>query len=424
MCDFTQGQRHGFDRDPPRQGRYLLPPEELEKRHGYAKTIEAEIKKGWLVEAEFRLRAEHVAAILTLPPRVFQPTGRLCTESYEYGGIVRSGTSCYDLEERLNRITPFCKRYLQLLGYPQVNEPTSGRQSGQACESLLERHDQHSTTSPAAMANLDAGDGADKQEACTKTGSKPKARKRNDHRRDRAEEAQCLSRDGYACVMMGTANPVACHIFPFAWNDTEEHIQQLRNLWLGGCTMLEFKAYELVRPDKLGATDKVWNMLCLDPELQMLWARGYCAFKCIGIEPVGKKEAKVILEFRWMPQTKMRFGQQMDIHGPGMRNDWNAIIEEMNLFHESGNKPPVPRDEETRVALAHCASLVSGHRVNIQMKTEDASRFKEMIEMQWMCILMAALSGAVGRPELLSNNDPDDPVMQWLQDQARWAEQE
>jgi hypothetical protein len=39
--------------------------------------------------------------------------------------------------------------------------------------------------------------------------------KLNDHVRDLAEEAKCLERDGNACVVLGTANPMASHIIPY-----------------------------------------------------------------------------------------------------------------------------------------------------------------------------------------------------------------
>lgn len=47
--------------------------------------------------------------------------------------------------------------------------------------------------------------------------------KLDDHVRDREEEAECLERDGKACVVLGTENPMVSHIIPCAWNDTKEH---------------------------------------------------------------------------------------------------------------------------------------------------------------------------------------------------------
>ncbi|KAF4943089.1 hypothetical protein FSARC_15055, partial [Fusarium sarcochroum] len=126
----------------------------------------------------------------------------------------------------------------------------------------------------------------------------------------------------------------------------------------------------------------------------------------------------VILQFRWMPQTKKRFGQKMDIRSTGPGNDWEELIAEINTFQESGNMPPVGD------GIIHAKAMLgtlpsSGQIFHVQMEEEDAFKFKDMVDVQWACILVAALCGAAGSPELLSNNDPDDSVMQWLQGQAR-----
>jgi hypothetical protein len=56
------------------------------------------------------------------------------------------------------------------------------------------------------------------------------------------------------------------------------------------------------------------------------------------------------------------------------------------------------------------------------MPTDDTKRFREVIDIQWACILFTALVGATGNPELLSIH-PGDKVMQWIQSQARRADE-
>jgi hypothetical protein len=96
------------------------------------------------------------------------------------------------------------------------------------------------------------------------------------------------------------------------------------------------------------------------------------------------------------------------------------LIDELYRFHDHGDPAPIA-NYETRLGTPtnKGATLRSGKLIYIRMKREDIYRFKDMIDMQWGCILITALSGATGSPQLLANKDSYDRVMQWVQDQAR-----
>ncbi|KAL7765620.1 hypothetical protein ACKLNR_003536 [Fusarium oxysporum f. sp. zingiberi] len=172
----------------------------------------------------------------------------------------------------------------------------------------------------------------------------------NDHVRDLVEEAKCLERDGNSCVMLGTVDPMVSHIIPYTWWDTKEHGNTTGDIKFRGPSLLSVNLlggnYYVYNQHELRGTDKLWNMICLHPDLHELWARGYCGFK--------------------------------------------------------SGKP-----------------LPSGYLIHINMQTDETKRFKEVIDIQWACILFAAFSGAAGNPELPSRQNPDDKAMQWIQSQAR-----
>lgn len=120
-----------------------------------------------------------------------------------------------------------------------------------------------------------------------------------------------------------------------------------------------------------------------------------------------------------MPRTKKCLGQEIDISGTGHGSDSRQLIDELNLFHDQGNTPPVSCEGSLRHLTRSGKPLPSGYLIHINMQTDETKRFKETIDIQWACILFAAFSGAAGNPELHSRQNPDDKAMQWIQSQAR-----
>ncbi|EMT66520.1 hypothetical protein NOF04DRAFT_22256 [Fusarium oxysporum II5] len=247
--------------------------------------------------------------------------------------------------------------------------------------------------------------------------------KLNDHVRDLVEEAKCLERDGNSCVVLGTVDPMVSHIIPYTWWDNKEHGNTTGDIKFRGPGLLSVNLLGgncyVYNPHELRGTDKVWNMICLHPDLHKLWARGYCGFKYIFTESSNENESKVTLQFRWMPRTKKRLGQEIDISGTGHGSDRRQLIDELNLFHDRGNPLPVSCEGALRHLTRSGKPLPSGYLIHINMQTDETKRFKEAIDIQWACIMFAAFSGAAGNPELPSRQNPDDKAMQWIQSQAR-----
>ncbi|EGU87743.1 hypothetical protein FOXB_01739 [Fusarium oxysporum f. sp. conglutinans Fo5176] len=174
------------------------------------------------------------------------------------------------------------------------------------------------------------------------------------HKIDFAEQTKFLARNGNACVVTGAMNPNAYHIAPFTWNDTQEHID--RTFDLG--------------PNQ---TFMVYSW----------WSKGYFAFRGLEVQSLGSNESNVILEFRWMPQTKLWFGQQIDIFNTGTRHDLEEWLDGIDQFHASGNPPPMASNElRLQATTSDGAPLCSGRLIHIRIGNEDVSRFKDMIGMQ------------------------------------------
>ncbi|KAF5966005.1 hypothetical protein FBULB1_11932 [Fusarium bulbicola] len=375
---------------------HLLCTDELEKRQKIAIQLENYIQRE---VSGFRVRAEDVSTILTAPVEHFEPGRVFSVYRFEHNGITYHPTSAFYIKRYLDDIAPLCKHYLVHQGEENTIDPTTGQRVTQISKLSPELQDHVPTRSgtPASDSESDP--------YMSSTWDTPIFRtnlKLDDHVRDREEEAKCLERDGKTCVVLGTANPMVSHIIPYTWNNTKEHNNttgdiKMRAPGLFRANINGATSY-VCNPHELGGTDKVWNMMCLHPELHKLWAKVYCAFKHIYTERCDENKSKVTLQFRWMPQIKKRLGQEIDIHGTGPGSDWQQWIEELNVFHRQGSPPPAPCEEALRHLTESGEPLLSGYLINIQMPTDETKRFEEVIDIQWACILFTALVGATGNP--------------------------
>lgn len=124
--------------------------------------------------------------------------------------------------------------------------------------------------------------------------------------RNQAMRESAKHYDSYRCVVTGSADPHCCHIIPFLWNSTLEHLQI--------AISLEGVMSYFFRPDdpmllgilssRLGASDETWNIICLSPQLNTWWRHAYFGLKYLGHEDnkeTGMSTAE--LQFVWMPHS-------------------------------------------------------------------------------------------------------------------------
>ncbi|KAF5605725.1 hypothetical protein FPANT_1128 [Fusarium pseudoanthophilum] len=399
---------------------HLLCIDELGKRREIAIQLESYIE---LNVSGFRLCAEDVSTILMAPIEHFESGQVFSVHRFQRNGVTYYPPLAYYMKRHLEGIAPLCKHYLVHRGKENRIDPTPGQ-----CVTKISKPSPELQDHVPAKSETSESD-SESDPDMTFTWDTPIFRtnlKLDDHVRDREEEAKCLERDGKACVVLGTENPRVSHIIPYTWNDTKEHNNTTGDIKMRAPGLFRLNingaASYVCNPHELGGTDKVWNMMCLHPELHKLWAKGYCAFKHICTEHCDEDKSKVTLQFRWMPQIKKRLGQEIDVRGTGPGSDWQQRIEELNAFHSQGNPPPAPCQEALRHLTVFGDPLLSGQLIHIHMPTDDTKRFGEVIDIQWACILFTALVGAAGNPELLSMNS-GDKAMQWIQSQARWADE-
>ncbi|KAF5657167.1 hypothetical protein FHETE_10617 [Fusarium heterosporum] len=380
-------------RDDAKTTDRLFSLHELHTRHVYAKEIQAEIQCLW-GHGNFQLRAEHVAAVLATDAKNLRPGQDLSTRSFEHGGQTIPSPGPWDLNNNMRSIAPFCKHYMIHLANPRNNDTVS-LPLRPRLEPSPEGDDVLPANSSFEVPELYSDPDSDSEELLEQELRFTTLEELEDHYPDVDEKAKCLQRDKNVCIFMGTPDPIACHIIPYSWNDTKEHNNATGEVKWGGESLLSFSidldALHICNPLELGATDKAWNMVSLDR-----------------IEATEGGKAKVTLQFWWMPQIKRRCGKAMDIINTNDGNDWHTLIEELKEFHARGNPSPILGGEMVRLITKSGASLRSGHLIHLQMPEQDATRFKQAMEVQWTSILFTSLSGAAGSPELLCLSDPED----------------
>lgn len=246
----------------------------------------------------------------------------------------------------------------------------------------------------------------------------------DDGKRNRDTVKRCKERDGHVCVLTGTSDPEVCHIVPFSWNDGRANILKTQCVF-GASEMLmgtnwadEWDNF-LANLEAPGGSDRVWNTICISPILHRWWAQAYFGLKCLGIVLKDKNTAAVEVQFHWMPRSRKDPTAPYDL---AKENGLSKMVDEVKAFTDDGCLPATPRYGKigaSRIDLS--CPLLSGHTFRVEMPPDDAGRFKGMLDFQWACILVAALSGAAGAPHLLPDHpgwaDPDLRTLEWVEQQ-------
>ncbi|UKZ54077.1 hypothetical protein TrVGV298_007882 [Trichoderma virens] len=197
------------------------------------------------------------------------------------------------------------------------------------------------------------------------------------------EKDECLVRDRYTCVLTGAAYPEVCHIIPFAVNSSRANAAySMSCLDIPGLMSDSFtreRLYRLLTPEA-GCSDKSWNMICLTPTLYSWWRQCLFALKCIAVTTIDEYNAKIRLQFHWMPRNKV------NPHAPAepLRRDIEAMMFTM----------PEPHGAiigDTRRGSSR--PLETGQTFEISMSPEQAFNMKVMIDVQWVMVRLAAISG-------------------------------
>ncbi|CAK7224418.1 hypothetical protein SEUCBS140593_005563 [Sporothrix eucalyptigena] len=225
--------------------------------------------------------------------------------------------------------------------------------------------------------------------------------------RNEQEKKKCLARDQHRCIFTSSIHPQACHIVPFAFNSTRTNQRDYTTRFAINIQRLFFASLDEeesclnLLSTGLGSSDKAWNMLSINPYLHAWWARPYWAVECLGIEPVENGYA-VILAFHWMPHSDNDITPDQPVR---LESDMLGTLDALADRRSYGDGL-APDKQGFPNAIQHDSfqPIVSGQEFRVVHETpEDAQRMRKMVDIQWACVRLAAMSGAAG-----PSDDDDD----------------
>ncbi|EFX05765.1 hypothetical protein CMQ_3834 [Grosmannia clavigera kw1407] len=148
----------------------------------------------------------------------------------------------------------------------------------------------------------------------------------------------------------------------------------------------------------LGTSDKAWNMISLNPYLHAWWAKPHWGIECSGIVPRGEKHAVVIL-FHWMPHKKGDPRRTIRVE-PGT-NDCQRMADALAEGSYGEGRGPDLKGYANAIQHSSFRPIVTGQEFEIALDTlEEANNMRKMINIQWACVRVAAMSGSAGPDDL------------------------
>ncbi|KAL7907008.1 hypothetical protein GGI35DRAFT_457486 [Trichoderma velutinum] len=203
----------------------------------------------------------------------------------------------------------------------------------------------------------------------------------------REEREKCLTRDQRTCILTKTANPDVCRIMPSSVAESKAEISAfLSPVFLYALLGDSGSNIRWVLFDAIpGTLDKSWNMLCLHPLVRMWWSECLFGLKCLGIESNGE-HSTVKIQFHWMPMNSVKPHQLVE---PPYDKAVDAMLESMVSDVQGG----------------YFHGLESGQTFEIQLASEDAIKMKAALDVQWVAVRLAAMSGAARSWEWGLGND-------------------
>ncbi|CAK7273579.1 hypothetical protein SEPCBS119000_005731 [Sporothrix epigloea] len=208
--------------------------------------------------------------------------------------------------------------------------------------------------------------------------------------RSRNAVKRAKERDGNLCILTGTDDPEAAHIFPFSAgkaDGTKYRISQLATMW--GDEKATAWKQRFLDPR---VTESPKNLLCLNRQLHFYWGTSRLALKPIrSLDPCTIK-----VQLHWLRPSATN---PMAV-SEGSFDDISSLCGGENDF-QSWGQPPV----------AHRKSglpLQTGQIFTIRAEDpEDLPSF-ELLEMQWDLLRIAAMSGAAEPTDESSGEDEDE----------------
>ncbi|KAF3067840.1 hypothetical protein CFAM422_008441 [Trichoderma lentiforme] len=193
------------------------------------------------------------------------------------------------------------------------------------------------------------------------------------------EQEKCFLRDQRRCVLTKATAVEPCYIAPVGlagiyidmdvFTDSTFLSQLLGDVWV--------QISRIMATDYPGAFKYSWNMLCLHPTLCRYWAQ--CLFGLKYLEMTANDDGSTVVQFQfhWMPINGIKSCKRVE---PPYDDAIDAMLQTTTT--------DVPR-------YWYCNyHLKSGDSFSVAVNSkEEAVKMKAALELQWVAVRLAALSG-------------------------------
>ncbi|KAK7216736.1 hypothetical protein V2G26_004739 [Clonostachys chloroleuca] len=249
-----------------------------------------------------------------------------------------------------------------------------------------------------------------------------------DRNRDAANEAR--QRDQH-CIATGCSVFEACHLMPFSVNNTSAKLETatkvLTDIVMPMMSISDWEVVEkLVVPDngEIGTSDEACNIVCLNPLAHNIFDKAYFAFEWVGLSDKGELDCKlddktyktVRLRWHWLPNCVADALGQTHLHERATRKGDTGRLLKFGDGSDHGMATAIYRHiAYTSKISSHGVSLsrtenhrplVTGNILLIRVREEDLDKTRVLIQIQWLALRMAAISGAA---EVVDDLDSEPP---------------
>ncbi|CAK7565231.1 MAG: hypothetical protein SEPTF4163_003143 [Sporothrix epigloea] len=208
--------------------------------------------------------------------------------------------------------------------------------------------------------------------------------------RSRNAVKRAKERDGHKCILTGTDNPEAAHIYPFSAGPASgrsKYIEMLVSFW--GKEKADAWSRQYCAAS---VTESAKNLLCLNSQLHFWW--GMCR---LALRPIRTLDPCAIkLQLHWLRRSRTRPTAPLS----GTSDDIRLLCGGEDDLETWGPQP-----------VAHRKSglpLRTGQIFTIRAENpEDLPSF-ELLDMQWNLLRVAAMSGAAEAEDVPPEEEDED----------------
>ncbi|CAH0027667.1 unnamed protein product [Clonostachys rhizophaga] len=245
-----------------------------------------------------------------------------------------------------------------------------------------------------------------------------------DRNRDAANEAR--QRDQH-CIATGCPIFEACHIMPFSANNTSAKLETAREILTDIVMPMISRpdwriVQKLVVPDngEIGTSDEACNILCLNTLAHQLFDKAYFALEWIGLSDKGELDDEayktVRLRWHWLPNCVADALGQIHLHERATRKgDTGRLLKfgdgsdhgmATAIYRHLANASKISSHGVSLSRTENHRPLVTGNILLIRVREEDLDKTRVLIQIQWLALRMAAISGAA---EVVDDLDSEPP---------------